>query len=181
MGSILARLYPRLRSRALRLTQRQDAANDLVQDVCERALSRWHSHRAELNPDAWLARVMRNLFIDEYRTQRFRARAEAALVAQAASVPAEVEPGAATAPSPVQDRLGPDDIHGAIEALPPSYRSLLQLAHVERLSYRAIAQRTGLPVRTVGTRLHRGRRSLRTLLEERHRNTPAPFQQSMGK
>src|SRR5687767_12051337 len=67
MADALTGLYRQLQGRALFLTQNREAANELVQGVCERALRKQSMFAPGTNLEAWLRRVMRNLYIDELR------------------------------------------------------------------------------------------------------------------
>ncbi len=70
-GTLLEPLIPALRRYAYALVRDHDAADDLVQDTLERALSRWYLRRSEAGLRAWLFTILRNLFISAYR-QRSR-------------------------------------------------------------------------------------------------------------
>lgn len=150
-------MLDQLYTRALMLTQQRDAADDLVQKVCERALRAQDSYQAGTNLAAWLNRLMRNLFIDDYRSQR-------------AFVCLQDEPAAAPAPQPDEwtphDVLTRSDVLEGISALPPKYQEVLRLAYFEELSYREIADRLGISAKTAGTRLFRGRSRLRRPLQK---------------
>jgi RNA polymerase sigma-70 factor (ECF subfamily) len=145
----LTRLYPRMHSRALFLTQEPHAADDLVQQVCERALRAQASFKRGSDAAAWLYRVMRNLFIDERRSRRHIVE----LVEEPAAAPGEQ--------LAAHDLLTLDDVRQAMTSLRPHDRQILDLAYFQRCSYREIAQHMRLKERTTGTRLFRARAKLK--------------------
>ena len=109
----LTRLYPRMHARALFLTQQPHAADDLVQQVCERALRAQASFKRGTDAAAWLYRVMRNLFIDERRSRRH--------IVELREEPAAV-PGEELA---AHDLLTLDDVRQAMTTLRPLEREIL--------------------------------------------------------
>ncbi|MDX3924406.1 MAG: RNA polymerase sigma factor [Shinella sp.] len=145
-------MLPRLRAFALSLTRSRTEADDLVQAACERALHSLHTFREGSNFDAWLFRILRNLWIDGYR----RARREV-LVDMA---------------EPEHDHAGEDGRHTmearqtlratmrAIDDLPEEQRSILILICVDGLSYRDAAEVLDIPIGTVMSRLARARQYL---------------------
>lgn len=149
----LIRLYPRMRARALFLTQKPEAADDLVQQVCEKALRAQATFKPGTDAAAWLHRVMRNLFIDQYRSARdvVELRDEQ-----------QAEPEQALEPF---DLLTLDDVRQAMTTLQPLEREILELAHIQRYSYRAISTQMRITKETTGIRLFRARAKLKQPLE----------------
>lgn len=154
---------------ALHLTHDRAAAQDLVQDAYVRAFRFFDTYAAGTNIRAWLFRILRNTFINRYRAARVR--------------PAEVdfdtiEPvhdrvvdgtwsPASRTPSPeafLMDGIVDREISEAIASLPEEYRTVVILALVEELSYREIATILSIPLGTVMSRLHRGRKHLQARL-----------------
>lgn len=136
-------------------------ADDLVQDVLVRAVAHYDRLPPDVNLAAWMARVMRNLFID-----RLRARS---------SAPSEIaaDDVTLTAPDPDQrvwwENLTGDEIRAAVPQLPEELRGAFERFAFERQSYKEIAAALGIPAATVGTRVLRARRHLRTILgADRH-------------
>lgn len=150
----LERHIPALRRYAWALVRDADAADDLVQDCLERALSRWwlRPRGADLAP--WLFTILRNLHIDRHRAGARRGPHVALDEASEPDVAAEQENGLA-----LRDALA------ALDRLPEDQKSLLLLVGVEDLSYEEAARVLGVPVGTVMSRLSRGRARLRSLLE----------------
>jgi RNA polymerase sigma-70 factor (ECF subfamily) len=149
----LLRLQPALRARAAFLTQDQHAADDLVQDVIERALVAQGSFQHGTNLQAWLNRIMRNLFIDGCRRR---------LPRRFTGLPAD-DPPEAQSYGPV-DLLSWDDVLDSLAALSATEREIFTMAYLEHRSYQEIARRLGIAVNTTGTRLYRIRAKLRRIL-----------------
>jgi RNA polymerase sigma-70 factor (ECF subfamily) len=135
------------------LTGDVTAADDLVQDCLERALSRWRLWRPGTNLRAWLFTIMRNLWINEH--QRRKARPPLASLDEVA------EPGM---PPQQGDRLALRDLGSALAALPDEQREVVLLVGLEGMSYAEVAEVTGVPLGTVMSRLKRGRDRLAQLI-----------------
>jgi RNA polymerase sigma factor (sigma-70 family) len=152
--ALLEPLIPALRRYAYALLRDHDAADDLVQDTLERALSRWSLRRSDGDLRAWLFTIQRNLHVSALRQSQRRG--------------AHVELDELTSPSTraLQEAgLEVQDILATLEQLPEEQKSLLLLVGVEDLSYDDAAKVMGVPVGTVMSRLARGRQKLRALLE----------------
>ena len=156
----VARVYGRkIYNFAYRLTGNPADAHDLVQEV----LLRVRKGLANYQPgsfEGWLWRITRNAFIDEIRKRKRRPTAplpdEMDRWDVATSEPADIE----------FDRLSlGDDIQKALLELPIEFREAVILCDVVGLSYEEIAEAVAVPVGTVRSRIHRGRRQLRSLLE----------------
>ena len=149
-ASLLEPLIPSLRRYAYALVRDPEAADDLVQDTLERALSRWHLRHAEGDLRAWLFAILRNLHVSAWR-QKQRRGVQVALDERD-------EPAAAAA----QDSsLEAQDVLAALDRLPEEQKSLLLLIGVEDFSYDEAARLLGVPIGTVMSRLARGRERLR--------------------
>jgi len=146
---------PRLRGYARALLRDRDAADDLVQDSLERALSRMANWTAGDTPRAWLLTIMHNLFIDQLR----RAKRHA----QAVTTISETIDAIAT--SPQADRLVSLDVFSALQQINPERRAALVLVTVEGLSYDDARKVLGIPAGTLTSRIARGREELRSILE----------------
>jgi RNA polymerase sigma-70 factor (ECF subfamily) len=153
----LARLLPRLRRFGERLTRSTTEAEDLVQAACLRALARLDQLEAVARLDAWMYRIMRNLWTDECRAAR--RRAQESLDAWAEVATDEGERG-------IERRLALAEIREAVRALPEEQRAVLVLVCVDGLSYKQAASRLEIPVTTVTNRLHRARQTLHQRLAE---------------
>jgi RNA polymerase sigma-70 factor (ECF subfamily) len=145
-----------LRRYAFGLVREHDAADDLVQDCLERALSRWYSRRRDGDLRAWLFTILRNLYINAYRARRRRGpvgQLDEALDAGTSDPVAGIEARNALA---------------ALDLLPEDQKSLLLLIGVEGLSYGEAAEILGIPIGTVMSRLARARQRYRTIVETGH-------------
>ncbi len=150
----LERYIPALRRYAWALVRDGDAADDLVQDCLERALSRWWLRPRSVDLAPWLFTILRHLHVDRHRASRRRGVHVALDEAEGAGVTGDQEDG-----------LTLRDTLAALDRLPEEQKSLLLLVGVEDLSYEEAARVLGVPVGTVMSRLSRGRARLRSLLE----------------
>jgi RNA polymerase sigma-70 factor (ECF subfamily) len=156
-------LMPNLYSAALRLTRNPTDAEDLVQDTFLRAYRGFASFQEGTNLRAWLYRILTNSFINTYRKkQRQPVTVEGPddidewyLFDRLGSQNVE-----SSAESEVLDKIPDEDVQRALEALPEGFRMAVLLADVEGFSYKEIAEILAIPIGTVMSRLHRGRRAL---------------------
>ena len=132
----------------------RDLAGDLAQETIARALNAREQFVSGTNLRGWVMSILRNAFIDECRHRSHIVHDDQEI----GSVPSTREIG------PL-DVLSTDDIQVALASLPARSREIFQSAHLDQVSYREIAQRLGISVGTVGTRLHRTRLRLRRALE----------------
>lgn len=142
---------------AYRLAGNDEDAQDVVQESLirvKRGLERYQPGSLE----GWLARIVTNVFLDEVRRRRRR---------PTDALPDDPERVLPTSPGAdeVSTQLS-DDIQAALAALPDEFRVPVVLCDVADQSYEQIAASLGIPVGTVRSRLHRGRRMLRTMLSE---------------
>lgn len=145
---------PALRRYAYALTRDRDAADDLVQDCLERALSRLYLKRHDGDLRAWLFTLLRNIHIDAYRS---RAR-------RGPHVPMD-EMDEVGLPAAQGSALEAREALKALDQLPEEQKSLLLLVGVEDLSYQEAAKVMGVPLGTVMSRLARARARLRALVD----------------
>jgi RNA polymerase sigma-70 factor (ECF subfamily) len=148
---------PVLRSIALKLCKDAEEARDIVQDTFERAYKGFATKPAGSSPRAWLATILRNRFIDEWRRAVLLRKMEDTVEKLAQQPPVE-EP--AEGWSAVTD----DQLAKAVEGLDEEFRRVYVMHAVEGRSYQEIASVLGIPKPTVGTRLLRARRKLRDAL-----------------
>jgi RNA polymerase sigma-70 factor (ECF subfamily) len=143
---------PRLRRYARALTGDRAAADDLVQDTLERALSRFHLWRRGSDLRAWLFTIMHNIFVNQARS-RMRYPHDT-LDESAADALHYREP----------DWTDLRDIGGALERLPVEQRTVVLLVGLEQFTYEEAARVLQVPIGTVMSRLSRGRERMRALL-----------------
>lgn len=147
-----------LYARALRLCRNRDDADDLVQETTLRALRFSTTFEPGSNARAWLFQILFSVFVSDCRRRRRQRRAFDAVRA---------DPNAWLKPvaEPAFMGLLPP-LKSALSGLSPSYAAVIKLVDLERLSYREAAERLNVPVGTVMSRLHRGRRALAAAVAE---------------
>jgi RNA polymerase sigma factor (sigma-70 family) len=154
IDALLEPEIPALRRYAYALLRNDDAADDLVQDCLERALSRWYLRRRDGDLRAWLFTILRNLYISDFRRRRRR------------GPHVGLDDAAALGINPAQEaQVETRDVLVALDQLSEEQKSVLLLVGVEDFSYEEAARILGVPLGTVMSRLARGRQRLRSLLE----------------
>ena len=158
-----------LYSAALRMTRNPSDAEDLVQETYLRGYRGFHGFKAGTNLKAWLYRILTNTYINTYRAKKRRPdetelddTEDWALYRRIGGL--EAAAAERTPESEVLDAMPDDAVKQALEALPDQFRMAVLLADVEGFSYKEIAEIMEVPVGTVMSRLHRGRRQLQKRL-----------------
>src|SRR3954463_12247851 len=156
---------------AMRMTRNPSDAEDLVQETYLKAYRGFGGFEEGTNLKAWLYRILTNTYINSYRAKRRRPdesdiddvedlylyRRLGGLEGAVAGRSAEDE---------LLDIYTDDEIKAAIESLPEQFRMAVLLADVEGFSYKEIADILDIPIGTVMSRLHRGRKGLQKKLYE---------------
>jgi RNA polymerase sigma-70 factor (ECF subfamily) len=161
-------LLPSLYPAALRLTRNPTDAEDLVQEVYLRAYRGFGGFEEGTNLRAWMYRILTNTFINTYRKkQREPITVQDDEIEEWYLYNRLGESGVeVSAESEVLAKIPDEDVQRALEALPEGFRMAVLLADVEGFSYKEIAGILDVPIGTVMSRLHRGRRALQKALWE---------------
>jgi RNA polymerase sigma-70 factor (ECF subfamily) len=152
---------------AFRLTNDEDDANDLVQDTYLKAFRFINSFSQGTNAKAWLFRILKNSFINDFRK---KSKEPAKVDYQDVETTYNSEEDAETNQTvdlrveSVQDLIG-DEIANALNALPVDFRTVIILCDVEGFTYEEMAKILDIPIGTVRSRLHRARMLLKDKLK----------------
>ena len=158
---------------AYRLTLDQDDSKDLVQDTYLKAYRFIESFQQGTNAKAWLFRILKNSFINEYRKKSKQPAKVDYQEVETFYNSDDVDYQSTTdlRAESVKDMLG-DEISNALNALAVDFRTVIILADLEGFTYEEMAKILDIPIGTVRSRLHRARNLLKDQLKE--------YAQSMG-
>jgi RNA polymerase sigma-70 factor (ECF subfamily) len=162
-------LLPSLYGAAMRMTRNPSDAEDLVQDTYLRAYRGFATFKEGTNLKAWLYRILTNSFINTYRKKQREP--------QTVEGPEDIDEWylydrlggrsvETSAENEVLDQIPDADVKAALESLSENFRLAVLLADVEGFSYKEIAEIMDVPIGTVMSRLHRGRKALEKALWE---------------
>ena len=151
---------------ARRLVSTREEAEDLRQETYARAFRSWRSVQPGTNMRAWLLRILTNLNIDRGRRVQ-RAPDTQPLEEGDYFLYNKLEEDGGSAEARVDDRLSQDDAVAALSAVPHDFRDVIVLVDIGDFSYADAAQILEIPIGTVMSRLHRGRRILKRELADR--------------
>ncbi len=152
---------------ALRMTFNQADAEDLVQETFLKAFRFWDSYEQGTNIRAWLFRIMKNAYINRYRKEK--KEPEKVEYQEVENFYNNVRGGTvetSDSQETLYNNLLDDDVAAAIASLPADFRTVVILCDIEGLSYEEVAAFVECPIGTVRSRLHRGRKLLRSQLVE---------------
>jgi RNA polymerase sigma-70 factor (ECF subfamily) len=153
---------------AFRLTTDEDDAHDLVQDTYLKAFRFIKSFEQGTNAKAWLFRILKNSFINDYRK---KSKEPSKVDYQEVETTYNSEESADTnhtvdlRSDTVQDMIG-DEVANALNALPVDFRTVIILCDIEGFTYEEMAKILDIPIGTVRSRLHRARNLLKEKLRD---------------
>jgi RNA polymerase sigma-70 factor (ECF subfamily) len=160
---------PQLYSAALRMTRRPADAEDLVQETFLKAYRSFGTFEEGSNLRAWLYRILTNTYINMYRAKQRRPQEsdlgdveDLYLYRRIGSIEAAV--ASRSAEDQLFDLFTDDEVKDALESLPENFRLPVLLADVQGFSYKEIAEMLDIPIGTVMSRLHRGRKGMQRAL-----------------
>ena len=157
---------PALYSAALRMTRNPADAEDLVQETYLKAYRAYAGFEDGTNLRAWLYRILTNTYINLYRARQRRPQetdlADIDDLYLYHRLP-DLE-ASKSAEDQLMDLFTDDEVKQAMESLPDTFRMAVYLADVEGFSYKEIAEMTEVPIGTVMSRLHRGRKAMQKAL-----------------
>jgi RNA polymerase sigma-70 factor, ECF subfamily len=148
---------------ALRLTHNRCDAEDLIQETFTRAYQKFHLFSPGTNLRAWLHRIMFHVFYSNYRKRR-RRPAETLAGDVYDTLDPQTMPAGSSAESEALEQLACSPAMRALRDLPESFKTVVFLADVQGYQYAEIADIMGTPIGTVMSRIHRGRRMIRSRL-----------------
>ncbi|MEI7992017.1 MAG: sigma-70 family RNA polymerase sigma factor [Actinomycetota bacterium] len=162
---------PQLYSAALRLTRNQADAEDLVQETFLKAYRGFGNFEDGSNLRAWLYRILTNNYINAYRSKQRRPDESTLADVEDLYLYRRLEHleqalASRSAEDQLLDLFTDDEVKSALEELPDNFRLPVLLADVEGFSYKEMAEMLGLPIGTVMSRLHRGRKAMHKQLYE---------------
>ncbi len=144
---------------ALRLEREHGRAEDLVQETFMHAWRSFHRFEPGTNLRAWLYKIMFNRYYSGRRAERMKFVPAEEMIAETIAY----DP-------PVPQHVTDEEVLAALDSVPRDFQLMIVLADIEELAYREIAEVLGIPIGTVMSRLHRGRKLLRTELANYARN-----------
>ncbi|MGJ4111524.1 sigma-70 family RNA polymerase sigma factor [Corynebacterium macclintockiae] len=154
---------------ALRMTRNPADAQDLVQDAYMKAYQAFGSFKEGTNLKAWMYRILTNTYINSYRKAQRRpteSSAEDMTDWQLAETAKHDSVGLESAEVEALKNIPDKRIQDALMSLGEDYRMVVYYADVEGLAYKEIAEIMDTPIGTVMSRLHRGRKQLRSKLKD---------------
>lgn len=158
-----------LYSAALRMARQPSDAEDLVQEAFAKAYASFHQYTPGTNLKAWLYRILTNTYINLYRKrQREPKRSSTEQVEdwQLGGALEHQDPALRSAEAQALDHLPDSDVKRALQSIPEEFRLAVYFVDVEGFPYKEAAEILGVPIGTVMSRLHRGRKQLRGMLSE---------------
>ena len=160
---------PQLYSTALRMTRNPADAEDLVQETYLKGFRSFHTFQDGTNLRAWLFRILTNTYINKYRAKQRRfdetdlGEIEDLYLYKRLGTLEDANLGRSAEES-LMTLLPDDEVKAALESLPDNFRLPVILADVDGFAYKEIAEILDIPIGTVMSRLHRGRKAMQKAL-----------------
>jgi RNA polymerase sigma-70 factor, ECF subfamily len=162
---------PQLFSTALRMTRNRSDAEDLVQETYIKGWRSFHTFQEGTNLRAWLFRIMTNTYINKYNAAKRKGTEvelddveELFLYKRLGSI--DQSKLSSSAEDQMLNLFTDDEVKNALESLPEDFRIPVLLSDVDGFSYKEIAEMLEIPMGTVMSRLHRGRKAMQKMLYE---------------
>ena len=162
---------PQLFSTALRMTRNRSDAEDLVQETYIKGWRSFHTFQEGTNLRAWLFRIMTNTYINKYNAKKRKGTEvelddveELFLYKRLGSI--DQSQLSSSAEDQMLELFTDDEVKNALEELPEDFRVPVLLSDVDGFSYKEIAEMLEIPIGTVMSRLHRGRKAMQKMLYE---------------
>jgi len=162
---------PQLFSTALRMTRNRSDAEDLVQETYIKGWRSFHTFQEGTNLRAWLFRIMTNTYINKYNAQKRKGTEvelddveELFLYKRLGSI--DQSQLSSSAEDQMLDLFTDEEVKNALESLPEDFRIPVLLSDVDGFAYKEIAEMLEIPIGTVMSRLHRGRKAMQKMLYE---------------
>jgi RNA polymerase sigma-70 factor (ECF subfamily) len=162
---------PQLFSTALRMTRNRSDAEDLVQETYIKGWRSFHTFQEGTNLRAWLFRIMTNTYINKYNAQKRKGTEvelddveELFLYKRLGSI--DQSQLSSSAEDQMLELFTDDEVKNALEELPEDFRIPVLLSDVDGFSYKDISEMLEIPIGTVMSRLHRGRKAMQKMLYE---------------
>jgi RNA polymerase sigma-70 factor (ECF subfamily) len=153
-------------SYAMRITNNEEDAQDLLQETYLKAFRFWEQFEKGTNLKAWLFRIMKNSYINRYRKEK--KEGESVSYNEIEEFYDSLKDESAVESSDLQHNLYTnlldDEVTNALDSLPDDFRTVILLCDIEGLQYEEIAEFLQCPIGTVRSRLHRGRKMLQKKL-----------------
>jgi len=162
---------PQLFSTALRMTCNRSDAEDLVQETYIKGWRSFHTFQEGTNLRAWLFRIMTNTYINKYNAKKRKGTEvelddveELFLYKRLGSI--DQSQLSSSAEDQMLELFTDDEVKSALESLPEDFRIPVLLSDVDGFSYKEISEMLEIPIGTVMSRLHRGRKAMQKMLYE---------------